>query len=186
MSFRVHADPGAGGVDHGHQPVEHGEDAVLGNGDAQGVSDVHAAGVPGNQSGGDGAGALKGRGQDGGVQAHLAVLLGVHTAGNHDGDVLLGHGHVGQHAGDLGDGDQTSGALGQLLELVDHNLQLVGALHNAAEHHGDDGHGHGVHHAQDTAALQQLIHGLIGLRAQRGLEQASTSSGERQSHSCRS
>ena len=46
----------------------------------------------------------------------------------------------------------------------------MGALHNAAEHHGDDGHGHGVHHAQNTAALQQLIHGLIGLRAQRGLE----------------
>ena len=39
----------------------------------------------------------------------------------------------------------------------------MGVLHNAAEHHGDDRHGDGGHHAEDTAAFKQTGHGVAGL-----------------------
>ena len=97
------------------------------------------------------------------MQAHLAVLVGVHGAGHHDGDVLLRHNGIGNHAGDLGEGDQTGRTLDQLLELVDDDFQLVCILHDTAEHHGDDGHGNGGHHTHNTAGFQQASHGVAGV-----------------------
>ena len=104
------------------------------------------------------------------MQAHFLVLLSVHTAGNDDGDVLLGHGGIGEHAGALGEEHETRGALRQLLEAVDDDLELVGILHNAAEHHGDDRHGDGEHHAHNTAALKEAGHGVAGLGREGGFE----------------
>ena len=46
----------------------------------------------------------------------------------------------------------------------------MSTLHDAAEHHRNDGHGHGVHHVHNAALFQQLNHGVIGILSQRTLE----------------
>ena len=98
------------------------------------------------------------------------ILLGIHTAGDHDGDVLLGHGGVGKNAGHFGQANESRRALGNLLEGVDDDLELVGLLHDTAEHHGDDRHGNGRHHTHDTAAFQESCHGVARFGRKIGFE----------------
>ena len=112
------------------------------------------------------------------MHAHLVILLGIHTAGNHDGDVLLGHGGVGENAGHFGQANESRRTLGKSLESVDDDLELVSLLHDAAEHHGDNRHGDGGHHTHDTAAFEQSRHGVTRFRRQGGFEHGERFVGE--------
>ena len=146
-------------VHHRHQPVEDRPGAVAAGAPDRGLQrglHVGAAGVPGNQRGGDGGGALQRVGQRRGIDVHLVEVLGVHTAADDDGNVLVGHGHVGEDAGALGNGNQTGGGLDDLLDLLDELAEHAGALHDAAVHHGDHDQGDGVAHVADTAAAEKL------------------------------
>lgn len=97
------------------------------------------------------------------MQTLLSVFLGIHTAGNDDGDVLLGHDGVGENAGALSEKHKACRSLRQLLEAVDDDLELVGVLHNAANIMAMSVMADGGHHAEDTAAFKQTGHGVAGL-----------------------
>ena len=76
------------------------------------------------------------------MQTHLAVLLGVHTAGTTmemycSGMVMLEITQVISVRV-----TRPAGPLASFFELVDNDLQLMSTLHDAAEHHRNDGHGH--------------------------------------------
>lgn len=73
---------------------------------------------------------------------------------------------------------RAAGALGKLLEGVDDDLELVGLLHDTAEHHGDDRHGDGGHHTHDTAAFQQSCHGVARFGRKTGFEHGERFVGE--------
>ena len=147
-------------ADEGREVVEEAIGQVGEGGDAEDSALGESARVPGYEDGGDCGAILARAAEQAGFVAFALVGLAEHAAGEHDGEVLVGHGNVEEHAGSHGGGHEGGGATHEAEDDGDDVANLTGGREGSSEGLCADDEPDGGHHAcHATGGDQTVEHG---------------------------